>query len=217
MNSKYKLAVFDMDGTMINGRLIETLSIKFRLFDKIRKIQIDDSMIPYAKTREIAFLLKGIEENEIKIALESIPLMTNLEKVISLLKKEGVKIGIITDSYGIAARTLVDKLDLNFFVANHLNVSDGKITGEIQMPMGWEKINCSCNLSVCKRYHLELHAKKYGIDIENTIAIGDTRGDVCMINGAGLGIAFMPKDKYINSTKYIIKIPDLLGVLDYMN
>ena len=43
-----------------------------------------------------------------------------------------------------------------------------------------------------------MHAKKYGVNIKNTIAIGDTKGDLCMVKQAGIGIAFMPKDKSIN-------------------
>ncbi|MBA3749929.1 MAG: HAD-IB family phosphatase [Nitrosopumilus sp.] len=216
MISKFKLAVFDMDGTILDGRIIEALSKKFGLHDQIVRIQSDPSVSGYIKTQKIAFILKGIEEKEITIALESIPLMNNCHEVISSLKKKGFKIGIITDSYNIAAKSLVNSLDLDFFAANELKVSNGLITGEINMPLGWDKINCSCNISVCKRYHLQMYAKKYNIDINNTIAIGDTRSDLCMLNHARVGIAFMPKDKDVNQSKNIINRPNLMDVLDFL-
>jgi HAD superfamily phosphoserine phosphatase-like hydrolase len=142
--------------------------------------------------------------------------MKNGQEIISALKIDGFKIGIITDSYSIAAKTLMNKLGIDFYAANDLVSSNGLITGEVNMPLGWEKINCSCRISVCKRYHLQMYAKKYGINMEDTVAIGDSRGDVCMIKHAGIGISFMPKDNYINFNKNIINRPDLMDILGFI-
>jgi phosphoserine phosphatase len=216
MTSELKLACFDMDGTIIDGRLVEVISKKFGLYDQIKQIQNDSSIFGYIKTQKIASILKGIDEKELVIAIDSISLMKNCQNIINLLKKNNYKIGIITDSYIIAAKILVNKLGLDFVAANVLQISEGLITGEVRMPLGWDKINCNCKISVCKRYHLEMYARKYGIDMKNTVAIGDTRGDICMVNNAGIGIAFMPKDDCIGKHKNLINRPDLMDMLDYI-
>jgi phosphoserine phosphatase len=216
MTSELKLACFDMDGTIIDGRLVEVISKKFGLYDQIKQIQNDSTIFGYIKTQKIAFILNGIDEKELVDAINSISLMKNCQRIINLLKKNNYKIGIITDSYTIAAKILVNKLGLDFVAANDLQISGGLITGEVKMPLGWEKINCNCKISVCKRYHLEMYARKYGIDIKNTVAIGDTRGDACMVNNAGIGIAFMPKDDCIGKHKNLINRPDLMDMLDYV-
>jgi phosphoserine phosphatase len=216
MTSELKLACFDMDGTIIDGRLVEVISKKFGLYDQIKQIQNDSSIFGYIKTQKIASILKGIDEKELVIAIDSISLMKNCQSIINLLKKNNYKIGIITDSYTIAAKILVNELGLDFVAANVLQISEGLITGEVRMPLGWDKINCSCKISVCKRYHLEMYARKYGIDIKNTVAIGDTKGDICMVNNAGIGIAFMPKDDCIGKHKNLINRPDLMDMLDYI-
>jgi phosphoserine phosphatase SerB len=216
MTSELKLACFDMDGTIIDGRLVEVISKKFGLYDQIKQIQIDSTIFGYIKTQKIASILKGIDEKELVIAIDSISLMKNCQNIINLLKKNNYKIGIITDSYTIAAKILVNKLGLDFVAANDLQISGGLITGEVRMPLGWDKINCNCRISVCKRYHLEMYARKYGIDMKNTVAIGDTRGDICMVNNAGIGIAFMPKDDCIGKHKNLINRPDLMDMLDYI-
>ncbi len=216
MTSELKLACFDMDGTIIDGRLVEVISKKFGLYDQIKQIQNDSTIFGYIKTQKIASILKGIDEKELVIAIDSISLMKNCQNIINLLKKNNYKIGIITDSYTIAAKILVNKLGLDFVAANDLQISGGLITGEVRMPLGWDKINCNCKISVCKRYHLEMYARKYGIDIKNTVAIGDTRGDICMVNNAGIGIAFMPKDDCIGKHKNLINRPDLMDMLDYV-
>ena len=55
MESKFKLAVFDMDGTLIDGRLIEVISKKFGIYDEIKQIQSDSSISGYIKTQQIDF------------------------------------------------------------------------------------------------------------------------------------------------------------------
>jgi phosphoserine phosphatase len=111
---------------------------------------------------------------------------------------------------------VIKKLGLDFFASNELKISEGLITGDIYMPLGWEKINCNCKISVCKRYHLETFAKKYNININNTIAIGDTKSDLCMINRAGIGIAFMPKDDQIGKCNKVIYQPNLSRMLEFI-
>lgn len=217
MVSRPKLVVFDMDGTLINGRLIEVISNKYGLSEKVVRIQSDQSLQGYKKTEIIASLLKGIKAIEIVKAINSIPIMNNADKIVTWFKKNGYVTGIITDSYTIAAEVIAKKLQIDFFAANELNVENGILTGGIKMPLGWEKINCTCTISICKRYHLNQYSNKYGVSIEDTIAIGDTRGDICMIKQAGLGIAFMPKDQdIIEQSKNIIRNPDLSEILNYM-
>lgn len=217
MTVRPKLVVFDMDGTLIQGRLIEVISKKTKLTERVTKIQSDSSLLGFQKTQIIASLLKGVKEREIVDSINSIPIMHNADKIVTWFKKNGYKAGIITDSYSIAAQVIAKKLELDFCSANELIIKDGVVTGEIVMPLGWEKISCPCKISICKRYHLNHYADKYGVQIKDTIAIGDTRGDICMIKQAGLGIAFMPKDQdIIKQSKNIIRNPDLIEVLNYM-
>ena len=75
---------------------------------------------------------------------------------------------------------------------------------------------CYCKISVCKRYHLENIAAHFCVPIEKTLAVGDTKSDICMIQRAGIGIAFMPKDNEIKkASDKIISEPDLLKVLEF--
>jgi phosphoserine phosphatase len=150
-------------------------------------------------------------------AIESIPLTKNCEHTIAILKDRGYKIGIISDSYTIAACFVADRLHLDFVIANKLEMLNGKITGSVEMPLGWNRIGCYCKISVCKRYHLEKIACHFCVPIENTVAVGDTKSDICMIQRAGVGIAFMPKDKEIKkASDKIVNEPDLLKMLVFI-
>lgn len=217
MNEKTKLVAFDMDGTLIQGRLIEVLSTKYGLSSQVKSIQSDKSLLGYQKTSTIAKLLKGIRVKDVIESINSIPFMNNAKEIVEWFKNNGYITGIITDSYTVAAEVVAKKLELDFFAANELEVIDGIITGRISMPLGWEGEECQCKISICKRYHLKKYSQEFDVQIKDTIAIGDTRGDICMINQAGLGIAFMPKDNdIIMHSKNIINKPDLSEIKNYM-
>ncbi|MFL6309236.1 MAG: HAD-IB family phosphatase [Nitrososphaera sp.] len=210
------LAVFDMDGTLIQGRLVFALADRFDLSEKVRSIQSDRLMAGHEQTKAIAALFSGLTSRDLESAIASIPFTKNCDRTIAILKDRGYKIGIISDSYTLAARFVADRLNLDFVRANKLQILDGKITGKVDMPLGWDEIGCYCKISVCKRFHLEKSAHQFGVPIENTIAVGDTKSDICMIQRAGVGVAFMPKDDQIKkASDKIINEPDFLKVLEF--
>ncbi len=212
------LAAFDMDGTLIEGRLVFALADRFNLSDKVRSIQSNSLMAGYEQTKAIAALFAGLTTKDLESAIASIPLTKNCERTIAALKDRGYKIGIISDSYTIAAGFIADRLNLDFVMANELQIFKGKITGKVDMPLGWDRIGCYCKISVCKRYHLEKSADQFCVPIESTLAVGDTRSDICMIQRAGVGVAFMPKDEEIKkASDKIVNEPDLLKVLNFVN
>ena len=212
------LAAFDMDGTLIQGRLVFALADRFDLSDKVRSIQSRRLMAGHEQTKAIASLFAGLTTKDLESAIASIPLTKNCERTIEVLKDRGYKIGIISDSYTIAAGFVADRLNLDFLMANKLQIFNGKITGKVDMPLGWDRIGCYCKISVCKRYHLEKSAHQFCVPIENTLAVGDTKSDICMIQRAGVGVAFMPKDEEIKkASDKVVSEPDLFKVLNYVN
>ncbi|MGI0037102.1 MAG: HAD family hydrolase [Nitrososphaera sp.] len=209
------LAAFDMDGTLTQGRLVFTIAAKFGLTGKVMDIQASAREV-HAQTREIAALFSGITKKDVETAVESIPLAKNCEKAVAIFKEKNYKLGIISDSYTLAADMIAARLGMDFVAANRLEIIEGKITGHVHMPLGWEKIGCFCKISVCKRYHLEEQARRFGVPLEKTMAIGDTKSDVCMVQRAGIGISFMPKDDTIaKASKNVVLEPDMLKVSQF--
>jgi phosphoserine phosphatase len=212
------LAAFDMDGTLIQGRVVFALADRFDLSDKVRSIQSDRLMAGHEQTKAIAALFAGLRTKDLESAIESIPFTKNCERTIAALKDRGYKIGIISDSYTIAASIVAERLKLDFVMANKLQISNGKITGRVDMPLGWDRIGCYCKISVCKRYHLEKSAHQFCVPMENTLAVGDTKSDICMIQRARVGVAFMPKDEEIKkASDKVVSEPDLLKVMNFVN
>jgi phosphoserine phosphatase len=217
-NNKRLLIAFDMDGTLIDGRLVFAVADRFGLSDKVREIQGNHAIQGYKQSINIARLFTGLSADDITKAIESINLMKNCEKVVRELKEQGHVLGIISDSYDIAANYIAEKLNFDFCEANALELDPNrKLTGNINMPLGWQKIGCYCNISVCKRYFLEKNVQRFQISSGCTVAIGDTKSDLCMVEKAELGVAFMPKHRILEERADVsIKEPDLANLRQFI-
>jgi len=184
-----KLIAFDMDGTLLVDRVIHVLAKRFGFASELEKISLSDGP-KYVRSRNIAKLLRGLRLREFTEVVEGMRLMEGAVEAMDTLRDRGYTIGIISDSYTFATAIVARKLQIDFNVANILAVNDGVISGELDMPLGWEEIGCTCGQSVCKRYQLAKAAERYGVEMRDTVAVGDSEADSCMIESAGVGILF---------------------------
>ena len=203
-----------MDGTLVDGRLVFALGDRLGLSEKVREIQENANLLGYQQSESIARLFKGFSVNDITEAIESLRLMRNCEKVVEDLKEQGHILGIISDSYDIAVNHLARRLNFDFSESNCLEVdTSGKLTGNINMPLGWQENGCYCKISVCKRYCLRRNIRKFQIHPGRTVAVGDTISDLCMVEEAAVGVAFMPKHRILQDKADLsIKEPNLAGL-----
>ena len=188
---KYKLVLFDMDGTLLKGRTILIFSEKKGFKNDLLKV-INSNIKPYKKTIKIAKLLEGVDCKELLDIFRKIPLQKDVKKVIKKLNRKNVITAIASDSYQFIADDLRKRLGIDYAFANNLIIENGIITGEI--------ILHNTNLikgyidhqvySICKSYVLEKLCLEFDIPEDETIAIGDGIVDISMIEKAGLGIAF---------------------------
>lgn len=213
-----KMAVFDMDNTLLLGRFIESTakSFGFRkdLIDIITKNQ--DS---YLITKHIARLLKGKNIAELLSVADSIPLVDDAAHVTEVLKQRGYVVGIITDSYDCIAHHIKNKIGADFVMANELEFSRSVATGEVKVPSFFCRSDQSrCNHSFCKSNAL-LHATAtYGIDLRSVVAVGDSENDICMVRIAGIGVSMCSSNETLKTiADYRIDERHLTQLLDFAN
>jgi phosphoserine phosphatase SerB len=195
--SKFKLAVFDMDGTLLNGRGIFAIAEKYGFIDELLRLIRNDSLEFYERSIKIAKLSKGYKVDEYLNVFRKIKLQPNVEKIVDILKKKKIICAIATDSYDVFADDLKKRLGFDYAFANNLILNENVITGEL-------KIHNKSLIpdfisdriySICKSNILEKLCKKHGFSVDQAIAIGDGKVDASMIKKAGLGIAFNAPDE----------------------
>lgn len=213
---KEKMIVFDMDNTLLESSFIITAAQEFNFRDELIKI-VTEYTNSYTRTKSIARLMKGRSLDEILGVVDKIKIIDDAASVIKEVKKKGYICGIISDSYDVVSNHLKNKLKMDFSIANELEFSKSIATGEVKVPSAFMRNDKSkCNHDFCKSNVLFQLAEKYNIDIKNTIAIGDSENDICLIKESGIGIAFCSNNNYLNlvadriiSEKSFVKILDI--------
>lgn len=212
---KYKLVLFDMDGTLINGRSIFKFAEEKDFKDELMDVLKDDIQ-PYIKSLKIAKFLEGIKIDDLLEIFRKIPLHNNVEVLLKELKKNNIKTAIVTDSYQFIADDLRSRLGIDFAFANNLLSKDGIITGDVIIN-NEKLINENINnkiFSICKSCILEDLCVKLDIEESEVIAIGDGIVDICMLEKAGLGIAFNAPEKVQKYANVITN--EITKILDYI-
>lgn len=209
LGSLKKLAIFDMDNTILRESFIQRASKKFgfqkELIDVVTKYDN-----PFARTKHIARLMKGINVNEIWKLVEDIPVTNNLKEILKKLKEKGYITGIISDSYDCVTNHIKNIYGFDFTLSNELEFSKSRATGEVKIPSFF----LHDNLSLCSHMYCKLNAllhilSRYEIELKNALVIGDGENDICIIKHSGVGIAFCATIPLVEQVAdYIIKEPD---------
>lgn len=213
-----KIAVFDMDNTILRTSFINAAAEKYGFKKQLVDI-VTTNNNPFIRTKLIAALLKGKSIGDILELTDSIDVTLNLEKIVTALKKQGYIAGIISDSYDCVTNHLKNKFGFDFTISNELEFSRSFATGEVKIP----SLFVSGEDSQCKHDYCKLNALikicgQYKVDLKNTLMIGDGENDICCLKKAGIGISFCSTSSLVDSVAdYVIKEPDfqrLIPILD---
>lgn len=210
LKSLKKIAVIDMDNTILRSSFISTAAKEFGFEKQLLNIVTSNNNNPYIRTKLIATLLKGKSIAEILNLTDNIFVTPNLQDLINELKAQGYIVGIISDSYDCVTNHLKNKFGFNFTISNELEFSRGIATGEVKVPsLFFSDLKSQCNHDHCKLNVLLKICREYKVNIKNTIMIGDGENDICCLKKAGIGISFCSTNKLVDSVAdYIIKEPD---------
>jgi glucosyl-3-phosphoglycerate synthase len=76
-------------------------------------------------------------------------------------------------------------------MSNQLEYFEGKATGEVRIPSYfYHNETSSCSHPICKTNALRYLSRRYDIPLSNTIVVADGENDLCILEQAGVGIAF---------------------------
>lgn len=202
-----KLVVMDVDSTLIQQEVIELLADKAGVHDKVKEIT-DAAMrgeLDFAASlRARVALLEGLSESVITDIQQEIALTPGARTLVKTLHQLGHSVAVVSGGFTSVIEPLIKELGISHYRANTLEIIDGKLTGKVLEPI----IDRAAKATALRDF-----AEIEGVQLEQTVAIGDGANDLDMISIAGLGIAFNAKPAVKAAAASSVSAPYLDSVL----
>ena len=202
-----RLVILDVDSTLIQDEVIDLLAVQAGCEREVSEIT-DLAMrgkIDFAEALlERVSLLKGLDELAIERAWHELTLTPGARTFCRTLGRLGFTTAIVSGGFSIFTDRLQKELGIQHGRANHLEIVNGRLTGELTGPIVDRR---------AKADFLKEIAAIEGVPIEQTVAIGDGANDLDMLSEAGLGIAFNAKPIVRDAANTSLRVPYLDAVL----
>lgn len=124
------------------------------------------------------------------------------------LHRRGYKVAVVSGGFHETVDVLAKRIGLDYVKANRLEVKDGVLTGKVLGEVVTKDV---------KKASLIEWAAENGLELSQTIAMGDGANDLPMIKTAGIGIAFCAKPVVRKEAPYQINEADLYKVIDILD
>jgi len=207
MRSVKRLVMLDMDSTLIVQEVIDLLAAKAGVAEEVSAItqKAMAGEMDFAQSLQARVsLLAGLNESMLSEVRGEITLTQGAEKLIQTLHSKGHKVGVVSGGFIDVIEPILKELKIDFYRANKLQILNGKLTGKLE----GEIIDRTAKLKALVEF-----AKNEGVQMSQTVAIGDGANDLDMIESAGLGVAFNAKPKVAAAAATTISGSDLSAVL----
>ena len=201
------LLIADMDSTIITSESLDDLARLSGKGDEVAAItarsmrgELDFSSSLIERVRMIA----GQPATLIQQIIDEVEYTPGASTLLATMNAHGARTILASGGFTFLTRIVAEKLGFDEDYANELMVKDGRITGEVALPILDQN---------AKKTRLELATRELGISADDVATIGDGANDRGMTMAAGLGTAFRGKPALKEVADATLDHADLRGLL----
>jgi phosphoserine phosphatase len=199
-----------MDMTIVAAETLDEVAAELGMGERIAAIttramhgEIDFD----AALRERIEMLAGQPEQVFHEVASSLQLNPGASEMIAAAKAADVHCVLISGGFAQVADPIALQLGFDEVYCNHLEVTEGRLTGKVLAPI----VNADYKCSVLQRV-----AQARGHGLAACCAIGDGANDLPMLRAAGLGIAYYGKPILHAASACHIDFTDLSSAIHFM-
>jgi phosphoserine phosphatase len=203
-----RLMVADMDSTLIGQECIDELAIVAGIGARVAAITeraMRGEVAFEPALRERVGLLAGLPAGVIDDVLrDRITLNPGARTLARTMRANGSRIAIVSGGFRQFTSAIAEQIGADEDRANILAIADGRLTGAVVEPVLGQD---------AKLEALRDMAAASGLELAQTLAVGDGANDLAMLRAAGLGVAYRAKPKVAAAAAARIDHADLTALL----
>jgi len=208
--NRFKLVVFDVDGTLIKSFSWQCLHEALGTWDRGKRYfeRFFRGEISYEDWARLdAALWKGQPLKKIQQIVNSIPYTDGAREVLTTLRKRGFKVVLLSAGLSFVMKRIHREIGVDAALANELLEKDGCLTGDVRVNVSFS------NKDEALRSILE----RFGAEMDDCVAVGDDETLIPLFKVVGLGIAFNPRSENVEKhADIVVKSNDLRDVLPHI-
>jgi len=201
------LVVLDVDSTLIENEVIELLAEAAGSHDRVAAITAEamNGRLDFEQSlRARVATLAGLPVSVFDRVAEQITVTRGVEEMIAGIHEADGKVAVVSGGFHELIDPIAERLGLDFWCANRLEVSNGTLTGGLTGPI----VDAAAKSETLTRW-----ARECGVPLSRTVAIGDGANDLPMMSITGLSIGFDAKPPVRDEADVIMDVRDLSQVL----
>ena len=202
------LAIFDVEGVLLDAEFLPILAEKINKQDEIWEITRKgiEGVIDWEEgLRTRINTLKGISYETCKEVADSLPIMTGAKESCSALKAAGWKLLAISGGFSIMTDRLKVELGLDYVFSNELVFKEEKLDG------------AKVHVDADKSRSAMIKVKEWKEKKKDIVVVVDGANDVKLFDICGLGVAFRAQDVVKDLATVTLEEKDLSLLIGIIN
>ncbi len=201
------LVVLDVDSTLIENEVIELLSQQAGSHTEVEEITrraMNGEIDFEASLRARVATLEGLPDSVFATVGAMVTVTTGVPELIAGVRASGGEVGVVSGGFHEVLDPVAERIGLDRWRANRLEVRDGRLTGGLTGPL----IDAEAKATTLREW-----AADAGIPLSRTVAVGDGANDIPMMAITGLSVGFDAKAPVRDLAGVLIDHRDLSQVL----
>lgn len=197
---RQRLLLLDMDGTLTTQRFAVELARATGQEQALAALLDQPTDDAAARSDRIASLFRFVHKAQFEKVARATPIRPGVIEFINRMRRAGFMVGVLSDSYFVAAEIVRRRVFADFALAHTLQFDGDVCNGQVRLNPAFLPLQPGQGPAVCKSHVLARFKEDCGDPpLQACWAVGDNLNDIGLLRAADMAFAIEPKSPRIKA------------------